>query len=135
MKTFMLSVLAADSCIYVGECSSVILPAADGQYGVLADHCNTISAVVPGLLEYTLPNGEVQSVAVANGMVKIENNEVMILVDSAERPEEIDIRRAERAAAEAREQMLQKKSIMEYRTAEAYLARALNRIKVGRKIH
>ena len=134
MKTFMLSVLAADSCIYVGECSSVILPAADGQYGVLADHCNTISAVVPGLLEYTLPNGEVQSVAVSNGMVKIENNEVMILVDSAERPEEIDIRRAERAAAEAREQMLQKKSIMEYRTAEAYLARALNRIKVGRKI-
>ena len=135
MKTFMLSVLAADSCIYVGECSSVILPAADGQYGVLADHSNTISAVVPGLLEYTLPNGEVQSVAVSNGMVKIENNEVMILVDSAERPEEIDIRRAERAAAEAREQMLQKKSIMEYRTAEAYLARALNRIKVGRKIH
>ena len=135
MKTFMLSVLAADSCIYVGECSSVILPAADGQYGVRADHCNTISAVVPGLLEYTLPNGEVQSVAVSNGMVKIENNEVMILVDSAERPEEIDIRRAERAAAEAREQMLQKKSIMEYRTAEAYLARALNRIKVGRKIH
>ena len=135
MKTFMLSVLAADSCIYVGECSSVILPAADGQYGVLADHCNTISAVVPGLLEYTLPNGEVQSVAVSNGMVKIENNEAMILVDSAERPEEIDIRRAERAAAEAREQMLQKKSIMEYRTAEAYLARALNRIKVGRKIH
>lgn len=134
MKTFMLSVLAADSCIYVGECSSVVLPAADGQYGVLADHCNTISAVVPGLLEYTLPNGEVQSVAVSNGMVKIENNEVMILVDSAERPEEIDIRRAERAAAEAREQMLQKKSIMEYRTAEAYLARALNRIKVGRKI-
>ena len=135
MKTFMLSVLAADSCIYVGECSSVVLPAADGQYGVLADHCNTISAVVPGLLEYTLPNGEVQSVAVSNGMVKIENNEVMILVDSAERPEEIDIRRAERAAAEAREQLLQKKSIMEYRTAEAYLARALNRIKVGRKIH
>ncbi|MGM9644800.1 MAG: ATP synthase F1 subunit epsilon [Eubacteriales bacterium] len=135
MKTFMLSVLAADSCIYVGECSSVVLPAADGQYGVLADHSNTISAVVPGLLEYTLPNGEVQSVAVSNGMVKIENNEVMILVDSAERPEEIDIRRAERAAAEAREQMLQKKSIMEYRTAEAYLARALNRIKVGRKIH
>ena len=135
MKTFMLSVLAADSCIYVGECSSVILPAADGQYGVLADHSNTISAVVPGLLEYTLPNGEVQSVAVSNGMVKIENNEVMILVDSAERPEEIDIRRAERAAAEAREQMLQKKSIMEYRTAEAYLARALNRIKVGRKIY
>lgn len=134
MKTFLLSVLAADSCIYVGECSSVVLPAADGQYGVLADHCNTISAVVPGLLEYTLPNGEVQSVAVSNGMVKIENNEVMILVDSAERPEEIDIRRAERAAAEAREQMLQKKSIMEYRTAEAYLARALNRIKVGRKI-
>lgn len=135
MKNFMLSVLAADRCVYVGECSSLILPAADGQYGVLADHCNTISAVVPGLLEYTLPSGEVQNVAVSNGIVKIENNEVMILVDSAERPEDIDIRRAERSAAEAREQLLQKRSIIEYRTAEAYLARSLNRIKVGRKNH
>ncbi|MBO5198484.1 MAG: ATP synthase F1 subunit epsilon [Lachnospiraceae bacterium] len=131
MSNFKLSVLAADRPFYIGECSSLVLPTPEGQYGVLAHHSNTIAAVVPGLLEFTLPDGETRTAAVSEGMVKIEDNEVLILVDSAERPEDIDVSRAQRAAEEAREQLLQQKSIIEYRAAEAYLARALNRIKVG----
>lgn len=131
MTHFSLSVLAADRPFYIGPCSSLILPTPQGQYGVLAHHSNTIAAVVPGLLEFTLPDGQVRTAAVSSGMIKIENNEVLILVDSAERPEDIDVSRAQRAADEAREQLLQKKSIMEHRTAEVSLARALNRIKIG----
>lgn len=131
MTHFFLSVLAADRPFYIGPCSSLILPTPQGQYGVLAHHSNTIAAVVPGLLEFTLPDGQARTAAVSSGMIKIENNEVLILVDSAERPEDIDVSRAQRAADEAREQLLQKKSIMEHRTAEVSLARALNRIKIG----
>lgn len=131
MSNFSLSILAADQPFYMGECSSLVLPTPQGQYGVLAHHSNTIAAVAPGLLEFILPDGEIRTAAVSAGMVKIENNDVLILVDSAERPEDIDISRAQRAADAAREQLLQKKSIMEHRTAEASLARALNRIKIG----
>ena len=133
MSSFMLEVFAANSPFYVGECSSLVLPTPGGQYGVLAHHSNMISAVVPGLLEITLPNGEVRRAAVSDGIVKIENNSVLILVDSAERPEDIDISRARRSAEEAKEQLLQKQSIIAYRATEAYLARALNRIKIGSK--
>lgn len=131
MTSFALSVLAADSPFYVGDCEALIVPTVEGSYGVLAHHSNTIAAVVPGLLEITLPGGEKKVAAVSQGMMKIENNEVLILVDSAERPEDIDLVRAQRAADEAREKILQKKSIQEYRSAHAYLARALNRIKIG----
>lgn len=131
MSDFTLSVLAADCPFYIGKCTSLVVPTLQGQCGVLANHCNTIAAVVPGLLTFTIPGGEVYTAAVSQGMVKIENNEVLILVDSAERPEDIDISRARRAADEAREQLLQKKSIIEYRSAHASLARALNRIKIG----
>lgn len=133
MSTFTLSVLAADRPFYSGECVSLVVPTPGGRYGVLAHHGNTIAAVVPGLLEFTLPDGEKRTAAVSEGMFKIENNEVLILVDSAERPEDIDISRAQRSAEEARERLLQKKSIIEHRAAEAYLARALNRIKVAGK--
>ena len=51
-------------------------------------------------------------------------------MDSAERPEEIDAIRAQRAADEAREAILQKRSAQEYRMAQANLARALNRLRV-----
>ena len=63
-------------------------------------------------------------------MVKVERNDVLVLVDSVERPEEIDAARARREADEAREAMLQRKSRQEYQLAQATLARALNRLKV-----
>ena len=63
-------------------------------------------------------------------MVTIVKNEVRVLVDSVERPEEIDAARARREADEAREAMLQKKSRQEYQLAQATLARAMNRLRV-----
>ena len=68
--------------------------------------------------------------AVSSGMMKVEKNDVLILVDSVERPEEIDEARAQREADEAREAMLQKKSRQEYQLAQATLARAMNRLRV-----
>lgn len=66
---------------------------------------------------------------VSEGLVKIENNEVLVLVDSAERPEEIEEKRARKAADEAKEAALQKKSIQENRIAQAQLARTVSRLR------
>ncbi len=73
--------------------------------------------------------------AVSSGLVKVENNEVLVLVDSAERPEDIDENRAKRAAAEAKEAMLQKRSIQEYQQAQANLARAINRLRIKSNVN
>ena len=63
----------------------------------------------------------------------LENGEVLILVDSCERPEEIDVNRAKKAEAKAKEELLQKKSIQEYQSAKLHLARAINRLKVKKR--
>jgi len=132
MSQFQVFILAADSVLYEGPCESLIVPTLQGQYGILAGHSNMISAVVPGQLSYRIPGGEEQLAAVSAGLVKVENNEVLVLVDTAERPEEIDANRAKRAADEAKEALLQKRSIREYRTAQANLAREINRLEVKR---
>ena len=75
-------------------------------------------------------NGQWRKAAVSDGMIKVEDNEVLILVDSAEWPEEIDILRAQREIAEAKEAILQKKSIQDFKTAQARMARAMNRLKI-----
>ncbi len=67
-------------------------------------------------------------VVVSSGLIKVENGEVTLLVDSAELPHEIDENRARRAADRAKEEMLQPKGIIEYRTAEGALSRALARL-------
>lgn len=130
MNLFEVSVLAADGTFYQGDCQSLIVPTLRGQYGVLAHHSNTVAAVVPGELFYTLPDKPQATAFVSSGLMKIENNKVLILVDSAERPEEIDENRAKRAAEAAREALLQKHSKQEFRMTQAYLARALNRLRV-----
>lgn len=130
MEVFQAHILAADKNFYEGPCVSLTIPTSDGEQGILAHHSDMIAAVLPGTLRYQVPEGAVQTAAVSGGMVKIEKNEVLVLVDSVERPEEIDAARARREADEAREAILQKKSRQEYQLAQASLARAMNRLRV-----
>ena len=130
MDTFQVHILAADRIFYEGPCVSLTIPASDGERGILAHHENMIAAIQPGMLRWQPPEQEVQLAAVSPGMVKVEHNDVLVLVDSAERPEEIDEARARREADEAREAILQKKSRQEHQLAQSTLARALNRLRI-----
>ena len=130
MENFPVHILAADEPFYEGPCQSISVPTTTGMYGVLAHHTNVILAIVPGTLRYRCEGEDEKLTAVSAGLMKVENGEVLILVDSAERPEEIDANRAQRAADRAKEELLQKKSIQEYRMAQSNLARALSRLQV-----
>ena len=132
MNTFKLRVLAAEKPLYEGDCVSLVIPTIRGQYGIQAMHYNMTAAVVPGVLRLTPPDGEVIVAAISEGLVKVEDNKVLILVDTAERPEEIDENRARRAAEAAEEALLQKKSIHDYQAAQAKMARAISRLRVKR---
>ena len=130
METFQVHILAADRIFYEGPCVSLTIPTIDGEQGILAHHSDMIAAVKPGMLRYQTPDSPVQLAAVSSGMVKIENNDVLVLIDSVERPDEIDAARARREADEAREALLQQRSRQEYQLAQASLARAMNRLRV-----
>ena len=134
MNTFALNVLAAEKPFFDGECISLVIPTSDGQYGIQAKHNNMIAAIVPGELKITTPDGNVIIAAVSEGLVKVENNQVLILVDTLELPEEIDENRAKRSAEQAKEAILQKKSIQDYISAQAKMARAIGRLRVKNSI-
>ena len=67
------------------------------------------------------------------GFVQISNNRVTLLVETAENPDEIDIRRAEEARERALEELRQKQSIQEYYRSSASLSRAMSRLKVAKR--
>ena len=130
METFQVHILAADHTFYEGPCVSLTIPTSDGEQGILAHHSSMIAAVRPGTLRYQVPGEEPRLAAVSPGMVKVEDNDVLVLVDSAERPEEIDVVRAQREIEEAREALLQKRSRQEHQIAQATMARALKLLRV-----
>lgn len=132
MEPFQVHILASDHPFYEGPCYSLVLPTSDGMRGIQARHSNMITALVPGTMYYQIEENVSLEAAVSQGLAKVENGEVLILVDTAERPEEIDAKRAKRDADAAKEALLQKRSIQEYRAAQVTLARAISRLRVKR---
>ena len=130
MTPFNLRVLAPDHPYYEGECEFLVVSTNEGEYGVLAHHNNTILAIVPGEIRIKTPSGESMKAAVSYGMMRVENNDVLILVNTIENPDEIDEARARRAAEKAQEALLHQQSKKDYIQAKAKMARAMNRLKV-----
>ena len=130
-EEFQVHILSADRNFYQGPCVSLILPTIDGQIGVLANHAPIVTAVVPGELRCRTEDGKEIIALVSHGFVRVEHNDALVLVDSAERPDEIDVARARRAAEQAREELLHKQSWQEYLQTQANLTRAMNRLKAA----
>ena len=105
MKTFPLRVLAPERTFFDGACTSLTVPSIDGMYGLMAQHEDIVLAIVPGKLALRDADGVEQIAAVSEGVLKMEHGEALVLVDTIERPEEIDLHRAEEMAAEARAEL------------------------------
>ncbi len=131
-NSFYLKVISANRIFFSGRCESIVVPEFDGEKEILAHHENMVIAINRGDMRFK-PEGENewQEAVVGMGLVEIMNNRVTLLVETAERPEEIDIARAQEAKERAEEQMHQKQSIHEYYHSRASLARAMARIKAA----
>lgn len=132
MDTFGLKIIASDKVFYEGRCRKLVIPAPDGEKGILPNHENMVIAIAVGTAKVQLAGeDEWKDLAVGTGFAEIVNNRVTLLVDTAERPEDIDVRRAQEQQERAEEQMRQKQSTQEYYHTQASLARAMTRLRVA----
>ena len=131
-KTFYLEIITPEKQFYVGPASSLVIPALDGEYGVQPGHEPIVTAIEPGLVRFQA-DGAWNEVVVSDGLAEVMPDYVILLVSSAERPEEIDRARAERAKERAEERLRQKQSVREYHLSKAALARAMARLRVRPK--
>jgi F-type H+-transporting ATPase subunit epsilon len=113
----------------------VTLPGADGQLGVLPGHAPLITELGIGELTYRGQGGSEGTLAVISGFSEVLGDRVTVLAETAERPEEIDLRRAEEAKKRAEERLAAAASDPEIDWARAAVAlqRSLIRIQVARK--
>lgn len=133
--TFYLEIIASDRKFFTGECEEMVFPAIDGSRGILPGHEAMITALEAGEMKFKV-NGQWKYAAVSEGFVEIMPNNVILLADTVELPEEIDINRANEAKLRAEEKLRQKQSLKEYYQTQASLNRAMNRLKVtARHMH
>jgi len=109
----------------------VVAPGSEGYFGVLPGHAPFLTTLGVGVVTYRIGRDE-HHLAVSGGFAEVRNDKVIILADSAERPEEIDRARAEQARERA-ERRLSGRSQEEinYARCQIALARALTRLQVA----
>ena len=132
MSTFFLEVLTPERKFFSGEAEGVVFKSVDGEMGVLAEHAPTVVAVDVGPLKINA-QGEWKEALVTEGFAKIMPDKVVILTDTAEYPEEIDINRAKAAKDRAQERLQKQLSQIEYVRSKAALARAMARLKITKQ--
>lgn len=131
-KTFHLEIIASDRVFFEGDVEHLVITALDGLLGILPGHEALVTSLPTGELKYMV-NGKWHYAAISEGFIEVMPEFSVILADSCELPEEIDIKRAEEAKIRAEERMRQKQSIMEYYHTQTALNRAMNRLKISQK--
>jgi F-type H+-transporting ATPase subunit epsilon len=116
--------------------ANVQLPGANGELGILPGHAPLITELGNGELSYRASSaGEPVVLAVLSGFVEVLPDRVTVLAEVAERPEEIDVRRAKEALARAEKRITSGDPEIDWDRAAVALQRALIRIQVATKYH
>ena len=124
-----LKIVTPDRVFYQGEVSMVEFNTTEGEIGVLKGHVPTTVIISPGILTITEAE-ETKEAALHAGFAEILQNEVVILAEIIEWPEEIDEERAKRARERAEERLRTKTPETDILRAETALQRAMARIHV-----
>jgi F-type H+-transporting ATPase subunit epsilon len=132
MSPVRVDIVTAERVVYSDEVDIVVAPGSLGQLGILPHHAPLMTTLRPGEL-LTRKAGEEYSMAISGGFLEVRPDRVIVLADSAERADEIDLARAETAKERARQRLSHPAADMDMALAEGSLERALTRIKVVEK--
>lgn len=135
MKTFALKIVTPESLLLEETVTAVTLPLVDGEATILADHEAYIGICNPGGVMLKDKKGESRVFATSGGFIEFHNNTLVVLADTAEPAESIDVERAE-AAKKRAEELMQKTDWQDqeaYERTAALLQKELARIHVGRR--
>jgi len=124
-----LTILTPEKEFYTGEVTEIITESTQGGIGIFANHMPLVTTLRPCVTEITEISGKKLKAFTSTGILEVKDNNIKILCDACEWPEEIDIKRAEEAKRRAEERLANKSGI-DVKRAEIALAKALARIKV-----
>ncbi len=117
--------------IFEGEIASCSLPGADGHFQVLPLHADLVSLLEIGPIKLQLKDKSEKWLASGGGYCEVKDNQLKVMVESAEFAEKIDLERAQAALKRAEKRLKSPDSNTDINRAKMALARALNRIKVA----
>jgi len=127
-------IVTPECTVFEDAVDQATLPVTDGEVTILPNHRSYIASLKPGEIMVKKDNKEIL-MSTSGGFIEFDKNELIVLADTAERAEEIDLKRAEEAKARAEKLKTEAVSMdsEEYARVAAAIQKHAARIRVARK--
>jgi F-type H+-transporting ATPase subunit epsilon len=130
-----LEIITPHGPVYTGEVDHVRAPGSDGDFGVLPGHTPMLSPLQVGIIQSEGGDEGEQIFATSGGIAEVHPDRVIVMAETAEKREEIDVDRAREAARRAQQRLQgegeEPEAKTDYDRARAALMRSLNRLRVA----
>jgi len=131
-KKFQLDIITPNGSRMIGQIDYLRAPSIDGLFGVMAKHIPAIIAINPGEIKVVI-DGKETLYATSGGYADIKKEGVMLVLETAERGDEIDIDRANKSIERATEQLKDKTKDIE--RSKLAIEKAKARIDIAKKLN
>lgn len=134
MKNLHLKIITPERILFEQDIKQVSIPTEMGEITILPTHLPLLSLLKSGELKIILNDGNIIPMVLSGGFIEVTQHKVLILADTAERIEELDIKRAEEAKVRAIERLNEKNiDAKDYAYLVAKIEKELARVKIGKK--
>ena len=129
-KNIVVEIVTPERMVYSESADFVVVPGIEGYLGILPLHAPIVSGLNIGVLK-VIKEGKESKVAISGGFMEVNENKTVILADTAEHSDEIDVDRANAALERAEQRLANKSFDVDVARAEMAMRRALTRLKAA----
>jgi F-type H+-transporting ATPase subunit epsilon len=130
--TFQLEIVTPNRLLVKDAAEEAQIPGLSGYLGILPGHAPLLTELAVGAITYKA-SGSTHTLSVAWGFAEVLPDKVTILAEAAERPQEIDVARAQKAKERAEQRLKSNDPQIDYTRAEDALQRAETRLNVAKE--
>ena len=130
-KQFNLEIVTPNRIVFNAHVESFSAPGVMGGFQVLHSHAPLLAKLQIGQVKILDADGKETHYATSGGFVEVRENKVVMLADTAERSDEINVERARASVSRAQKRIAEKAPGVDVDRARLSLARALNRLKIS----
>jgi F-type H+-transporting ATPase subunit epsilon len=132
-KTFLVDIVSPSKQIFSGEVISLTAPGTEGNFQILFNHADFLTSLTYGEIKLVIEEGKVNHFATSGGFLEVKSNKVIILTETIEKSDEIDITRAREKVTSLKKVLDEKPKDIDPEQIRNSISKAENRIKVAEK--
>ncbi|ADG83718.1 F0F1 ATP synthase subunit epsilon [Thermincola potens] len=129
-KQVKVEIVTPERIVFSEDVEFVVVPGEEGYLGILANHAPIVAALKIGVMKVIQNQKEIK-LAISGGFMEVSKNKLVVLADTAERGDEIDVARARAAKERAEQRLASRTHDIDLVRAELALRRAIARIKAA----